>query len=324
LPGDSFSVCLLLGIAYAASIGGVATLIGTPPNAFMAGFLHKQGIEIGFGQWMLVGVPLAGGFLVIAWLVLTRWVYPVRQTRIDGGRRLIRYALDALGPVLRGEWIVLGVFLATALLWIVRQPLTKWTWLTGHVPPLANLNDAIIAMAAALVLFAVPVHPRRGVFALDWDSARRLPWGVLLLFGGGLSLAKGAQTAGLTEWIGGLVAGLEGLPTLALVAVVVVIVLLLTEVTSNLATTAALLPILYGVAVGLKIDPITVVAPATLAASCAFMLPVATPPNAIVFGSQQVSIAQMVRAGCWLNLAGLVVILAVMYTLGGWVLGVRF
>jgi len=317
---DNFATCLLLGIAYAASIGGLGTLIGTPPNVFLAAFLYERGISIGFVQWMAVGVPLSAVFLLIAWLVLSKWVYPIRLQELPGGRRLIRRELAALGPVSRGQWTVLCVFLLTALMWVVRGPLTQWTWLIEHLPGVENVNDAIIAMGGTLLLFAIPVDLKRGVFALDWESAQRLPWGMLLLFGGGLSLAGAVGHSGLTEWIGAWVGGMAGLPLVAIIAAVVLIVILLTEVTSNTATTATFLPILYGVAVGLDVEPIKLLVPAAIAASCAFMLPVATPPNAIVFGSRQVTIGQMVRAGFWLNLIGVLLIMATMYTVGAWVL----
>ena len=319
---DNFAVCLLLGIAYAASIGGTGTLIGTPPNVIMAGFLHEKGIDVGFGRWMLLGVPLAAVFLTITWYCLTHWIYPIRQREFPGGRQLFRRQLDELGPVSRGQWSVLVVFVLTAVMWIVRKPLTDSAWLVDRVPAVANLNDAVIALGGALLLFLIPIDFRRGVFALDWESARKLPWGVLLLFGGGLSLAAAVGQTGLTEWFGSLVSGLAGLPHLAIVAAVVVLVILLTEVTSNTATTTALLPILFGVALGLKIDAVTLLVPATIAASCAFMLPVATPPNAIVFGSGRVSIGQMVAAGVWLNLIGAALIVAAIYALGARVLGI--
>ena len=319
---DNFATCLLLGVAYSASIGGLSTLIGTPPNAFMAGFLQEKGVTIGFGQWMAVGVPLSACFLVITWLLLTRWIYPISHKEFPGGRQLIQRELSALGPVSRGEWTVLCVFLLTALMWVVRGPLTHWAWLIGHVPVVENLNDAVIAMTGALSLFAIPVDGKRGVFALDWESAEKLPWGVLLIFGGGLSLAAAVGKCGLTEWIGGWVSSMAGLPVLAIIVAVVAIVIFLTELTSNIATTAAFLPILYGVALGLGVQEVMLIVPATLAASCAFMLPVATPPNAIVFASRHLTVGQMVRAGLWLNLVGMGLILLCIYTLAGKVLGI--
>ena len=321
--GDNFATCLLLGVAYAASIGGVSTLIGTPPNAFMAGFLEEKGVTIGFAQWMAVGVPISATFLVITWLMLTRWIYPVSNQEFPGGRQLIQRELAALGRVSRGEWTVLGVFLTTALMWIVRKPLTDWTWLTQQMPAVKNLNDAVIAMTGALALFAIPVDRKRGLFALDWESAEKLPWGVLLIFGGGLSLAAAVGKCGLTEWIGGWVGSMGGLPVLAIIAAVVVIVIFLTELTSNIATTAAFLPILYGVALGLGVQEMMLIVPATLAASCAFMLPVATPPNAIVFASGHLTVGKMVRAGLWLNLIGIALILLCIYTLAARVLGIE-
>lgn len=319
LTGSSnFAVALMLGIAYAASVGSLATIIGTPPNTFMVEFLDQQyGVQIGFGQWMLVGLPLAAVFLVVVWVVLTRFVYPPEISEISGGRELIGDQLRQMGPASRGEKVVLTVFLVTALLWILRQPLSS-------LPLLGGLEDAAIAIAAAIVLFAIPVDPRNGVFALDWQTAVKLPWGVLLLFGGGLSLANGVSETGVDAWIGEGFSGFTGIPILLFVVLVAAAVVLLTELTSNTATAAALLPIFGGVAVGLNLDPMLFVIPAALAASCAFMLPVATPPNAIVFGSGYVTIGQMVRAGIWLNIIAIILITAAMYALAGWALGVSF
>ncbi|MEI4272226.1 DASS family sodium-coupled anion symporter [Klenkia sp. LSe6-5] len=321
----NFAVALMLGIAYAASIGSLATIIGTPPNLILAGFVEQQyGIELGFGAWMLLGLPLSLVFLVAAWLVLTRVVFPTRLAEIPGGRKVIQDELDALGPMTRAEWTVLGIFVSTALLWVLRQPLTGWTALTDVLPFVAQLSDPVIAIAGALALFLVPVEGRRGVSALDWASAAQLPWGVLLLFGGGLSLATAVQSSGLDEFIGSQVSGLGALPVVLLVVVTAVVVLLLTEVTSNTATAAAFLPVLGGVALGLEIAPLALLVPAALAATCAFMLPVATPPNAIVFGSGYVSIGQMVRAGAALNVIGIVLITVAVYALGGLALGITF
>lgn len=319
LAGSSnFAVCQMLGIAYAASVGSLATIIGTPPNTFMVEFLDQQyDIQIGFGQWMLVGLPLAAIFLLLTWLVLTRFVYPPEIGEISGGRELIRGQLDDMGSTSRGEKIVLTVFVVTALFWIFRQ-------LLADLPLLGGLEDAGIAIAAAIVLFAIPVDWRNGVFALDWQTALGLPWGVLILFGGGLSLANGISETGMDAWIGDGFGGLAGIPTLLFIVLVTAAVVGLTELTSNTATAAALLPIFGGVAVGVNLDPMLFVVPAALAASCAFMLPVATPPNAIVFGSGYVTIGQMVKAGIWLNVIAIILITAAMYALTGWALGVSF
>ena len=315
---SNFAVALMLGIAYAASVGSLATIIGTPPNTFMVEFLSQQyDINIGFGQWMIVGTPLAAVFLGLTWVVLTRFVYPPEIGEISGGRELIRSQLDEMGPASRGEKTVFTVFVITALLWILRQPLSG-------LPLLGGLDDAVIAIAAAIALFAIPVDWRNGVFALDWQTALGLPWGVLLLFGGGLSLANGISETGVDAWIGDGFSGLSGIPTLLFIVLVAAAVVSLTELTSNTATAAALLPIFGGVAVGLNLDPMLFVIPAALAASCAFMLPVATPPNAIVFGSGYVTIGQMVKAGVWLNVIAIILITAVMYALTGWALGVSF
>ncbi|WP_038683482.1 SLC13 family permease [Rubrobacter radiotolerans] len=312
---SNFAVCLMLGIAYAASIGSLATLIGTPPNLFMAGFLQETyDITIGFGQWMAVGLPLSAVFLFVSWIVLTRFVYPPEIEEISGGRELIRGEIEEMGGISRGEKVVLAIFVTTAFFWIFRQPLSG-------LPGLGGLEDAGIAIAAAVLLFAIPVDWRNGVFALDWRTALRLPWGVLLLFGGGLSLASAVSATGVDEWIGDRFGGLAGIPTLLFVVAVTVAVIFLTELTSNTATAAALLPIFGGVAVGVDLDPLLLVVPAALAASCAFMLPVATPPNAIVFGSGHVTILQMVRAGVWLNVIAILLITLAVYGLASWALG---
>ena len=320
---SNFATCLMLAIAYAASIGSLATLIGTPPNLFMASFLEEEyDISIGFGEWMLVGLPLAVVFLFVAWVVLTRFVYPPEMDEISGGREIIQQQLDEMGPVSRGEKVVLAVFVLTALSWISNSILPSI--FSSLEPVLAGVEDAGIAMIAAIVLFAIPIDWRNGVFALDWRTAVQLPWGILLLFGGGLSLANAVSETGVDVWIGGLVSSLGGIPIWLLIGVVIVVVILLTELTSNTATTATFLPILAGAAVGLNLDVLAFVVPAALAATCAFMIPVATPPNAIVFGSGHITIVQMVRAGVWLNLIGAILIFTAAFTLANWILGVTF
>ena len=320
---SNFATCLMLSIAYAASIGSLATLIGTPPNLFMASFLESEyNINIGFGTWMLVGLPLAAVFLVITWVVLTRFIYPPEMDEISGGREIIQEQLEEMGPISRGEKVVLTVFVATALAWILNSILPSI--FSGLEGPLSGVEDAGIAIVAALVLFAIPIDWRNGVFALDWETARQLPWGILLLFGGGLSLANAVSETGVDQWIGSLVSSLSSVPVFLLVAIVIVVVILLTELTSNTATTAALLPILAGAAVGLGLEPLAFAVPTALAATCAFMIPVATPPNAIVFGSGHITIVQMVKAGVWLNIIGAVLIFVTAYTLANWILGIAF
>jgi solute carrier family 13 (sodium-dependent dicarboxylate transporter), member 2/3/5 len=326
----NFAVCLLLGIAYAATIGGLSTLIGSPPNLIMAGFVEQTyDISIGFADWMKVGVPLSVVFLAVAWFVLTRFIYPSRLGRIAGGKRVIQDELDKLGPMSRAEWNVLVVFVSAACLWVFREQVAGSELVAAVVPAVANLDDAAIAIAAAFALFLLPAGRRGGggrmQGTLDWRAVQSgLPWGVLLLFGGGLSLAAAVQETKLSEYLGGKVGALGMLPTLLLVAAVCLIVLLLTELTSNTATAATFLPVLGGVALGLGVDPLLLLVPAAMAATCSFMLPVGTPPNAIVFGSGHVTIAQMVRGGIWLNLLGVVLITGAVYFLGGWALGIRF
>jgi solute carrier family 13 (sodium-dependent dicarboxylate transporter), member 2/3/5 len=317
-PTPRFAVGLMLGIAYAASIGSLATLIGTPPNTFLAGYLaQNHGIDLGFGRWMLLALPLAVVFLVLAWLLLTRWLYPPEIDEVPGGAALLRDELARLGPLTRGERNVLIVFVLMAGSWIARAPLQGL--LAGT--PLAAIDDPIIAIAGAVLLFALPVDGQRGVFTMDWASTRQLPWGVLLLFGGGLALAAAVADNGVDRYVGSLLAGLGDLPLLATIGIVAVTVLLLTELTSNTATTAALVPVVAGTAVVLGVDPLVLTIPAALAASCAFMLPVATPPNAIVFGSGYVTIPQMVRAGIVLNAVGATLIVLTMWLLAPLVYG---
>jgi solute carrier family 13 (sodium-dependent dicarboxylate transporter), member 2/3/5 len=312
----NFGTGLMLGIAYAASVGGLATLIGTPPNALLAGFLNTTyGIEIGFAQWMMVGLPLTLVAIPLVWVILTRLVFPIKIREVPGGRARIRDELRKLGPVRPAERRVGLIFTLTAIAWVTRP-------LLGNYIP--GLNDTSIAIAAALILFLTPAGGKRGGprFILDWKTAEQLPWGVLILFGGGLSLANAVTTTGLAEWIGMSLSGLVTWPTLLLVVTVTLVIIFLTEMTSNTATAAAFLPVLAPLAVALGQNPFLLVVPAALAASCAFMMPVATPPNAIVYGSGYVTIPQMARAGIILNLVFAALITVVAYTLMMWVFGV--
>ncbi|HNQ22093.1 MAG TPA: SLC13 family permease [Phycisphaerae bacterium] len=316
-----FAICLLLGTAYAASIGGIATLIGTPPNAMLAAYVGKTfNIQISFVRWMMIGVPLAAVLLPLTWLLLTRIVYPIRLRQIPGGRELIARELQRQGPMTRAEAAVLVVFVLTAVGWITRP------WLAAirvgdSFQPLAGLSDSGIAVAAAVVLFACPIYPGKGEFLLTWRQARTLPWGVLLLFGGGLSLAEAVKLTGVAEFIGHGVSGLHGWSVALLVLLVITLIVFLTELTSNTATTATLLPILGPAAVGLGLSPLLFVVPMTIGASCAFMMPVGTPPNAIVFSSGELKIWQMCKAGFWLNLISIAVIFALTYLFAGPLLG---
>jgi solute carrier family 13 (sodium-dependent dicarboxylate transporter), member 2/3/5 len=292
--GGRFGVALMLGIAYATSIGGVATLIGTPPNALLAGFMAETyGTTITFARWLTIGLPLSAVMLPVTWLVLTRLVYPPDIAELPGGDALIAGELDRLGPRSAGETAVAFVFVGAATAWIARPLLVRG---------LPGISDAGIAIAAAIALFLLPTNLRRGEFALDWESARRLPWDVLILFGGGLSLAAAISGTGLAAWIGHALSALGALPIFLVLLIVTSLVVFLTELTSNTASAATFLPILAALALAIGVEPLLLAAPVALAASCAFMLPVATPPNAIVYGSGYVTIPQMARAGIALNI----------------------
>ncbi len=309
---DGFAPALLLGIAYGASIGGMATLIGTPPNALLAAFMRRTyGVEIGFAQWMAIGLPLAATMLLGAWLILTRLAFALPRQAIAGSAALIRGEIAGLGPLATPELRVGLVFAGAALLWVLRPALE------GVLP--AGVNDTVIAVAAGVLLFIIPAGGKagRGVRLMDWPTATRLPWGVLLLFGGGLSLAAAIGSSGLAAWIGAGFAGLGHWPLLLVVLLVTAGIVFLTELTSNTATAAAFLPLMASVAPALAADPFLLTIPVALGASCAFMLPVATPPNAIVFGSGRLTVAQMARAGFLLNLAAIAIILGLTTALVG-------
>lgn len=294
-PRDlNFSVALMLGIAYGATIGGAATLIGTPPNAILAGFMADEyGVDVGFARWMLIGVPLSAITLPVAWFLLTRLLYPVGRRTIPKAAVVIRTELEGLEAPSTAERRVALVFVLTALAWVARPALEGiFPWLT----------DAGIAIAAALVLFMLPVDGERHRFALDWPTARSIPWDVLILFGGGLSLAGAITRSGLADWIGAALGGIGALPLLLIMIIVTLVIIFITELTSNTASAAAFLPVVASLAGELGQDPLLLAIPAALGASCAFMLPVATPPNAVVFGSKMVRIPQMARAGLVLNL----------------------
>lgn len=303
-----FATGLMLAIAYAASIGSLGTIIGTPPNALLVAYMRdNHGVEIGFGQWMLVGVPMAVVFTVLAWLALIT-VFRPEMDSIPGGRELIRSEVEKMGRITPPEIATGIVFAGAALGWIFIP-------LTG-----LNISDATIGLVAALLLFMLPAGD--GKRLMDWDTANELPWDVLLLFGGGLALSKMFSTSGLSLWIGELAKGLAGLPIILLIAAVAILVLVLTEFTSNTATAATFMPILAGVAVGINVPILLLTIPVALAATCAFMLPVATPPNAIAYGSGYVRIADMLRGGVWLNIIAIVLITVVTYFLAVPVFGI--
>lgn len=311
----NFGVALMLAIAYAASIGGVGTLIGTPPNAFLASLMRDQyDIEISFFTWMLFGVPIVVIMLPLAWLLLTRFLFPTHTIAIDDAGAGIRKEYRALPPMSRSEKLVGAVFMLAALSWIFRTLLADVTGLP--------LDDTVIGIAAALLLFAIPVSRRTGERTLDWETTKNVPWGILLLFGGGLALAGGFASTGLAEWIGQSVGGLE-ISTFILVLVLTTAMVFLTEITSNTASAATFLPILGAVAVGLGLDPLLLTVPVAVAASMAFMMPVATPPNAIAFSYERMRLTDMMRAGIWMNILAIILIYGLFLALGPIVFGLE-
>lgn len=322
-----FAASMMLGIAYGVTIGSMATLIGQPPMSLMKAYLAKeQGYDMQFGHWMLVGVPVALVMLGIAWLVLTRIVFRTALREIPGGAELIRTELAKLGRLTTPERRVGAVFLMAIFFWVAVPFIAEIPVVAQVAPFLGSISDTQVAMAAAIACFLVPSNKRSenlGSSALlGWSSARDIPWGLLLLFGGGLSLSAMFTKTGLSSWIGDQVGALVGLPPIVIILIAAVVGLGLTELTSNTATAAAFFPIMGAVAVGIGMDPLLMTIVMTLAVCSAYMLPVATPSNAVAFGSGEVSIKQMVRAGVWLNVISLVLIVAVVYTLLPLVFGI--
>lgn len=304
----SFAAALLLSVAYGSTTGGMATLIGTPPNALLAAYVSEQyGFEVGFGRWMLLGVPVVIIALPAVYLVLTRISFRLQPGEIPGMRDLIARERAGLGRFSRGETAVAVVFVLTALAWIF-QPL-----LARRFP---LVSDTTVAMAGGLALFMIPVNLRRGEFVMNWAATRTLPWEVLLLFGGGLSLAGNIERHGVSAYLGALSSGLAGFPMVLILCIVCFGILMLTELTSNTATAATFLPVAAALALSLGENPLIFLIPTALAANCSYMLPVGTPPNAIVYGSGRIELPQMARAGMWLNVAlvpilvGLVLLMA--------------
>lgn len=320
-----FGTCLVLAIAWSASMGGLGTLLGSPPNAIIAGYAADElGRDIGFFEWMLLGVPTAAIFILIGWFLMTRYLYRFDIDEIPGGEDMIDGEITELGAFSQGEKMVALVFASAAFLWVVPGLLSTIPAIEAQFAWLGQLDDTAIGIAAGLALFILPGRGKSDM-VLNWkDAEDGLPWGVLLLFGGGLSLASAVASTGLDGWFGQQVSGLAALPLILVVASVVTLVLFLTEVTSNTATAATFIPILGGVAIGIGIDPMTLLIPAAFAATCAFMLPVGTPPNAIAFSSGRVTIAEMARGGLVLNIVGIILITVMTYLVGGWAFGLAF
>ncbi len=300
---SNFGTALLLGLAYGATLGGVSTLIGTPPNAFMVGFMAETyDREVAFARWMLIGVPISLVLLPIAWVTLTRFVFPVSFRATPEAIAHIATMRSNLGPMSKAEQRTGLLFILLVFGWLFRGQLAQ-------LPILSGLTDTGIAMIAAMAAFIIPSGDK-GRSLVSWNDMAKLPWGVLILFGGGLSLAAAVSHSGLAPWIGQLLQGspLTTLPPWVVILAFTALVIALTELTSNLATTATFLPVIAAIAVESRQDPLLLVIPVTVAASCAFMLPVATPPNAIMFSSGMVSIPRMMRAGVVLNIIAVFVL----------------
>ncbi len=319
-----FGAALMLGIAYAGVIGGIGTLVGTPPNLVFAGTYQElvpDGIQIGFARWMKVGTTVTVILLPLTWLYLTRMAFDLSTTR---GAEAINVSVlqeekAALGPMRGGEKVTLAVFVSAAFLWLTRGEYHRGEMVSpgwaGWLQEPGMVGDSTVAIGAALVLFiwrTKAPDSDRLVPVLDWEWAKRIPWRVLLLFGGGFALAHAFQESGLSAWIGGRASILGSMPPVLMIFAVCFVMTFLTEVTSNTATTTVLMPVLAAAASTMDVDPLLLMMPAAMSASCAFMLPVATPGNAIVFGSGYLTLKQMAKAGIWLNLLGSVVITAVM------------
>jgi len=331
----AFPAALMLSIAYAANIGGIATKIGTPPNIVFFGFFQEQfpnAPQPTFTAWMTLGLPFSIVFLAITWLVLTRFVFRLGKLNIGAGQGFIRDELSKMGPMTASERQVLAVFAITALLWITRAPIEEigfpgWVRGLGLVRTVGGktielVRDGGVSITMALTLFLLPSGKQRGERLLDATAFQKIPWGIVLLFGGGFALAGGMTSSGLSTWLGYQLEPLGGLWPPGIVACVSGMLTFLTELTSNTATTNMVLPVLKGVSIGANIHPLLLMIPATISASCAFMLPVATPPNAIVFGSGHIPLGKMIRAGLVLNLIGIVLVTVTIFTLGTFIFNI--
>ncbi|UCD18564.1 MAG: SLC13/DASS family transporter [Candidatus Zixiibacteriota bacterium] len=322
-----FSMGLLIGIAYAASIGGTATLIGTPPNPLFVQVLSisfPQAPDITFASWFLFGLPFAVLFLAVSWWLLSLLFAP-RREKFDVDETVFRAELSRLGKMPYEEIAVLVAFILMALLWMFRNDIPLGSFIIPGwirlLPVPDFIDDGTIAIMVALLLFLIPSRSRPGRL-MDWKSVRELPWGIVLLFGGGFALASGFKESGLSLWLGGQLTGLEGMPAPLMISLICFMMTFLTELTSNTATTEMILPILGSLAVAIRLNPLLLMIPATLSASCAFMLPVATPPNAIIFGTNRVSMSGLAKTGVVFNLAGILLVTLSVFLVGALVFNI--
>lgn len=304
----TFEKALLFGVGYAGTIGGLGTLIGTPPNIILAGQVRQLfDVDISFLSWMMIGVPVAAVLLTVAWIYLGRIAFRIDLRELPGGRAMIQDERRALGQTTYEEKAVAWVFAFAAFFWITRG----FVW-NGLLP---ELRDGMIGIAAALALFLIPARRQVGRRVLEWSDSQKIPWGILLLFGGGLAIAAGFRATGLSEWIGGQLTLLDGFHLLLIIAGATLLVLFLTEITSNTATATMILPVVASLALALNLHPFALMIPCAMAANCAFMLPVGTPPNAIIFATGKLRIVEMAKVGFLLNiLAALIIVLFVYFT----------
>jgi sodium-dependent dicarboxylate transporter 2/3/5 len=312
-----FGAALMLGLAYSATIGGMMTLIGTTTNVMFKGFFEETyGVEINFLDWMLMAVPIGLALLLVTWWMLTKIMLSGKMDAHSGIAEIINDKLSDLGEMSRGEKRTIFVFVLTAGLWVGH----------GLIEPYLGglqLNDASIAIFGALLLFVIPADWKSGTFLLRWSDTRDVPWGILILLGGGLAMAGAMNSFGVADWLGGEISSFGDLPVWALILLTVTFIVFLSELMSNVATLAAFLPVIVATAIGFGENPLLFAVPAAFAASCAFMLPVATPPNAIVFGSDLVTVPQMAKTGFWLNIIAIFLLSAASYMLVKFVLGVE-
>jgi sodium-dependent dicarboxylate transporter 2/3/5 len=303
---QNFALSIMLGIAFSANVGGIATIIGTPPNTVMAGFLENEyQIQISFLKWMMLGVPFAIIMITVIYFVIVKWIYPNHLPEMKDSKTLIKNELEKLGSINKTEKSVLIIFFSAIFLWVFRT-------LINPLIPALELSDAGISMLAAFALFAIPFEFNKGAFALEWKDTEKLPWGILILFGGGLALAGAMSEAGIIDMIGKIIAESNGLSVLMVTAILIFVMLFMTELMSNVALVAIFAPAVAGIAIGLNAEMLHLLIPVTMASSCAFMLPMATPPNAIVFASGHIKVHEMARVGFFLNMIAvfLLIILA--------------
>ncbi len=299
----NFALCIMLGIAFSANVGGIATIIGTPPNTVMVGFMEQEyGMQISFFKWMMMGVPFSIFMIGVIYFILVKLVYPNGLSKLPNSKNIIEEELAKLGPVRKRERRVIIIFIVTIFLWIFRIHINKYV-------SFIHLSDAGISMLAAFALFSIPFDFNQGEFSLTWKDTSKLPWGILILFGGGLSLASGLSATGVIDFIGKTVSSYESLNAFYIGAFLILIMLFMTELMSNVALVAIFAPVVAGIAIGMDTKILHMLIPVAMASSCAFMLPMATPPNAIIFASGHIKVHEMAKAGILLNIISVIILI---------------